>query len=246
MSRRNLTKATILLVTMLTVGAPSACGGTASTTGTSPLTSGSATSSGTASPGGSPTSPVSPGGKDAIPPLAGAKVSVAELYLQQVGLRVGQMLPEFNTIFQPGLVITTSPYAGDEVPSGSTVDLLVSNGYPGCETGMTCSAAPSGGASAPMPDVTGQTVAQATTTLALDGITLGSSVVEPSSAPEGTIICTVPSAGTPLPLTMPVDVGVSSGDSGSPAATLCAGPGGSGSPGGPGSPTGPGSPSPSS
>ena len=173
MSRRSSSKATILLVTMLAVGVPSACGGSASTTGTSPPTSGSAASSSHASSGGSPTSPISPSGKDAIPALAGDEVSVAELYLRQVGLRAGQMLPESSTRFQPGLVITTSPYAGDEVPSGSAVDLLVSDGYPGCQPGMTCSAAPSGGASATMPDVIGQTVAQATTTLALDGITLG-------------------------------------------------------------------------
>jgi len=98
-----------------------------------------------------------------------------------------------------------------------------------------------------MPDVIGQTVAQATTTLALDGITLGSSVVGASSAPEGTIICTVPPAGTPFQLTTPVDVGVSSGDPGSPAASLCGAPTGPASPTGvPSSSSSPAQPSPSS
>ncbi|MDQ2811847.1 MAG: PASTA domain-containing protein [Actinomycetota bacterium] len=230
MSRHSSSKATILLVTMLAVGAPSACGRSASTTGTSLPTSGPPASSGHASSGGPPTSPVSANGKDAMPALAGDQVSVAELYLRQIGLRAGQMLPESNTRFQSGLVITTSPYAGDEVPTGSAVDLLVSDGYPGCQPGITCSPAPTG-ASAMMPDVIGQTVAQATTTLALDGITLGSSVVGASSAPKGTIICTVPPTGTPFRLTTPVDVGVSSGDPGSPALTLC------------GASTGPASPS---
>ncbi|MGD0066654.1 MAG: PASTA domain-containing protein [Streptosporangiaceae bacterium] len=244
MSRPSSSTVTILLVMMLAVGVSSACGGSGSTTGTAPPTSASAASSSPASSGGSPTSPVSPGGKAPIPALTGDQVNVAELYLRQVGLRAGQMLPESNTRFKPGLVITTSPYAGDEVPSGSVVELLVSDGYPGCEPGLaTCAATPTGGAPATVPDVIGQTVAQATTTLALDGITLGSSVVEGSSAPEGTIICTVPATGTPLQLTTPVDVAVSSGDPGSAAATLCSAPTGPASASGPASPNGPASPS---
>jgi beta-lactam-binding protein with PASTA domain len=80
-----------------------------------------------------------------------------------------------------------------------------------------------------MPDVIGQTIDQATTTLALDDLTLGSSVVEASSAASGTVICTVPLTGNLVSLSAPVDVGVSSGDPGSPPATLCDAP--SGSPG---------------
>ena len=227
--RSNATR--ILLLTALVTAALTACGGFASTTSTSPATSGSAATGSATSPDSNATSPdsnatsphsssatsPSQGGSKAIPRLAGDTVSVAELYLQQAGLRAGQTLDKPNTSYQNGLVITTSPYAGDVVPYGSVVDLLVSTGSPGCQ-GSQC---PYDGRYASMPYVIGQTIDQVTTTLALDGITLGSAVVEASSAARGTVICTDPEASVLFPLTTPVEVGVSSGDPGAPPATLC-------------------------
>lgn len=234
----------ILLLTALAVGALSACGGFVSTTSTSPVTPGSTAIGSATSPGSNATSPhssaatsASQGGSKPIPRLAGDTVSVAELYLQQAGLRAGKTLEKPNTSYQNGLVITTSPYAGDVVPYGSVVDLLVSTGSPGCQ-GSKC---PFDGRYTWMPDVIGQTIDQVTTTLALDGITLGSAVVEASSAAKGTIICTDPETSVPFLMTTPVKVGVSSGDPGSPPATLCDA--SSGPP--PTSPTGPPPTSPS-
>ena len=234
----------ILLLTALAVGALSACGGFVSTTSTSPATSGSAATSSVTSPASNATSlhssaatSASRGGNEAIPRLAGDPVSVAELYLRQLGLRAGQMLNKPNTKYQSGLVITTSPYAGDVVSYGSAVDLLVSMGSPGCQQ-PEC---PQNGVYVTMPDVLGQTIDQVTTTLALDGLTLGSYAAEASSAARGTAICTDPGAGEHFPATTPVNVGVSSGDPGSPPATLCDA--SSGPP--PTSPTGPPPTSPS-
>ena len=234
----------ILLLTALAVGALSACGGFASTTSTSPATSGSAATGSATSPDSNATSPhssaatsASQGGSKAIPRLAGDTLSVAELYLRQLGLRAGQTLHKPNTKYQSGLVITTSPYAGDVVPYGSAVDLLVSVGSPGCQQ-PEC---PQNGIYVTMPDVLGQTIDQVTTTLALDGITLGSYAVEASSAARGTVICTDPAAMVNFSAAMPVKVGVSSGDPGSPPATLCEA--SSGPP--PTSPTGPPPTSPS-
>jgi beta-lactam-binding protein with PASTA domain len=153
----------------------------------------------------------------AIPQLAGDTVSVAELYLKQAGLRAGHRLPKVNTRYQNGLVITTFPYAGDVVPYGFAVNLLVSTGSPGCQSSpqvcplLTIS----------MPDVTGQTIDQATTTLALRDITLGSYVVEPSSATKGTVICTDPRAGEAVSESKQVKAGASSGDPDSPPAGFC-------------------------
>lgn len=214
----------ILLLTMLAVGALTACGASASTTSTSAATSGSVATSGstatgsTAPSGSSAATTASPGGSNAIPRLAGDTVSVAELYLKQVGLQAGPTLDKPNTRYQSGLVITTSPFAGDVVPHGSVVDLLVSTGSPGCQN-PEC---PFDGRYTVMPDVIGQTIDQVTTTLALDGITLGSTLVEASSAPEGTVVCTDPAAQVRFPMTWPVEVGVSSGDPDSPSAGSCA------------------------
>jgi beta-lactam-binding protein with PASTA domain len=256
--RSNATR--IVLLTALAASILSACGevtspANPSTTGTSPATSGSTVTRSTAPPGSSPASMTPRGGSKAIPRLAGDTVSIAERYLQQAGLRLGHTLDKPNTRYQSGLVITTSPYAGDVVPYGSVVDLLVSAGSPGCQ-GSQC---PYYGRYALMPDVIGQTIDQVTTTLALDGITVGPVAVEASSAPRGTVICTDPPASVYFPLTAPVKVGVSSGDPGSPPATLCeaasgpptsAGPPPTSPSGSPptspsGPPTSPGTPSPS-
>jgi len=226
---------TILLLTALGAAALSACASSSATNTpqatsvTSPVTSAS-TATGTAGPPGSSSSTTtSPGrnggnsgnngngGNKAIPQLAGDTVGVAELYLQQAGLRAGHTLQKANTEYQSGLVITTSPYAGDMVPSGYAVDLLVSTGSPGCQQ-PRCAYV---GKFITMPDVLGQTVPQVTTALALDGITFGRSAVEASSAPRGTVICTDPAPGTLFLNTAPVGVGVSSGDPGSPPDTVC-------------------------
>ena len=228
----------ILLLTTLAVGALNACGGSISTTSTSSATSGSATTGSATSPESSPATSASGSGKEAIPRLAGDTVAIAELYLRQVGLHAGQTMDKPNTKYQSGLVITTSPYAGDVVIYGSAVDLLVSAGSPGCQVPI-CSESPL--TVVAMPDVVGQTIDQATTTLALRGITLGPQVVEASSAPRGTVICTVPAAGESVALSTPVGVGVSSGDPGSPPATLCGGVGASSGP-----PTSPSSTPPTS
>jgi eukaryotic-like serine/threonine-protein kinase len=229
-----------ILLTALAVGALcalSACGDSSPTTSTSPATSqttspatsqttsaatSASTPTGTAgSPGASSatsttTSPHG-NGNTPIPQLAGDTVSVAELYLQQAGLQAGQTMQRSNTEYQSGLVITTSPYAGDIVPPGYTVDLLVSDGSPGCQ-GPSCNYLLQ---YITMPYVIGQTVPQVTTALALDSITLGASAVEASSEPAGTVICTNPEPGALFPDTEKVNVGVSSGDPGSPPATVC-------------------------
>jgi beta-lactam-binding protein with PASTA domain len=255
-SRPNATR---ILLTALATGALSAlsaCGGFSPATSTSPATSqttspAAPTPTGTAGPSGSTsatsteTSPY--GNRDtAIPQLAGDTVSVAELYLQQAGLRAGQTLQRSNTEYQSGLVITTSPYAGKMVPSRSAVDLLVSDGSPGCQGPSSCNYFLE---YITMPYVTGQTVPEVTTTLALDGITLGTSAVEASSEPAGTVICTDPKHGASFPNTEKVNVGVSSGDPGSPPATVCvppAGPPASSTGPPPTSPTGPPPTSPAS
>ena len=216
----------ILLLTALTAAVLSACGGSSSSTSTptatSPVTSAS-TTTGTTGPPGSSSSPATPpSGNKPIPQLAGDTLSVAELYLQQAGLRAGHTLQRSNIEYQNGLVITTSPWAGDMVPSGYAVDLVVSTGSPGCQ-GPSCNFLLQ---FITMPSVLGQTLPQATTALALDSITVGESAVEASSAPAGTVICTDPAPEASFPATQAVNVGVSSGDPGSPPATLCVPPSG--------------------
>jgi eukaryotic-like serine/threonine-protein kinase len=255
-SRPNLTR--ILLITLATgaLSALGACGGSSPATSTSPAalqTTSPAASTPARSAGPSGGSSVTStatsrheNGDTPIPQLAGTTVSVAELYLQQAGLRAGQTLQTSNTDYQSGLVITTSPYAGKVVPSGSVVVLLVSDGSPGCQGSGYCDHFLK---DVTMPYVIGQTVPEVITALALEGITLGTSAVEASSEPAGTVICTDPNPGVSFPNTEKVNVGVSSGDPDSPSATVCmppAGPPTSSTAPPPTSPTGPPTTAPAS
>jgi len=222
MARYRPNTAQILLLAILAAGTISACGGSTPVTSASPNVAGSdsamPSTSATTSISISPRKKGSNDKNAAIPRLSGDAVSVAKLYLQKVGLRPGKTLLESNIKIQSGFVITTSPYAGAVVSYGSTVDLVVSTGIPGCPPGRTCPLAPS---TSPMPDVIGQTLEQATTTLALAGITVGSDVVEASSVPRGTVICTVPAPQVPVDVSVAVDLGISSGSPDAPAPTLC-------------------------
>ncbi len=243
--RPNVTRTLLTALATGALSALSACGGSSPATSTSPATSqttspatSASTPAGAGPPATSTTTSPHGNGNEGIPQLAGDTVNVAELYLQQVGLRAGQTLQRSNTEYQSGLVITTSPYAGKMVPSESAVDLLVSDGSPGCQ-GPSCNYLLQ---YITMPYVIGQTVPQVTTALALDSITLGTSAVEASSQPAGTVICTNPEPGATFPDTEKVNVGVSSGDPGSPPDTVCvppAGPPASSTCPPPTSPTGP-------
>lgn len=224
---RRRTLAAVLLAALL-AAALSACGGPATS---SP--GGSATAS---SPGGSATTARQTGGAVAsggnttasgadesgiVPNVDGLSVQIAELYLKQVGLGFGKQLQEPNVDLRSGLVITTDPADGQKESLGYPVNLLVSTGSPGCqpqEPGGRCDFF---GPFVKMPYVLGQTLQQAKTTLTLSGITLGSYVLQPSSAPYGAVTCSAPAAGTFFSQGNPVSLYVSSGNGGAPSAASC-------------------------
>jgi beta-lactam-binding protein with PASTA domain/tRNA A-37 threonylcarbamoyl transferase component Bud32 len=60
--------------------------------------------------------------------LAGLTESSARDALEELGLRGGQVTEETSADVTEGRVITTSPQAGQSVPVGSAVDLVLSNG----------------------------------------------------------------------------------------------------------------------
>ncbi|MEG9246484.1 Stk1 family PASTA domain-containing Ser/Thr kinase [Arthrobacter sp. Soc17.1.1.1] len=60
--------------------------------------------------------------------LAGLTESSARDALEELGLRGGQVTEETSADVAEGRVITTSPQAGQSVPVGSAVDLVLSNG----------------------------------------------------------------------------------------------------------------------
>ena len=219
----------ITLLTMLLAGGLSACGGLTSTASSGSATAPSSTatsndglrstaasndelrSSSIANTTASTTSAV-------VPMVDGDPVSIAELYIRQAGLQFGAELQEPNVSVPSGLVITTSPYVGEKVPYGYTVTLLVSTGSAACEQ-LAHANCPLIGR--PMPNILGQTLEQAKTTLALAGITLGQYIFQASSAAEGTVICADHAPGESVRQTDAVKVGISSGNTESPPITLC-------------------------
>ena len=209
MAKRRFTATGIMLLATLLAGALSACGGQVSSSpGSSPTAPGTAVTGHGGSTGigskaetstggrqnGSASNTTEPPKTEAVPMVDGDSVGIAELYLTQAGLQVGKKLQESNLVVPPTLVIATSPYVGDLVPYGATVDLLVSTGSFVCQTtfGARCDffTVP-----IPMPSLTGQTLEQAKATLALQGITAGPGVLQASAEAAGTVVCTVPGAG---------------------------------------------------
>jgi len=98
--------------------------------------------------------------------------------LQAVGLTATEN-PQSNATVPSGDVISTNPASGAQAPYGSAVTVNVSTGPP----------------TTTVPDVAGQSVSQATTTLQADGLSVSGVSGNPSNAVTGT----QPSIGSTVP-----------------------------------------------
>jgi len=110
----------------------------------------------------------------AVPDVAGQSYSAAQSALQGAGFAVVETQTTSQTVAQ-GEVISTSPGAGAMVQKGTTVTVTVSDGPP-----MVV-----------VPDLGGDTVAQATTALTNQGLKVGS-VYGPTG---GTVFSSTPASG---------------------------------------------------
>jgi serine/threonine-protein kinase len=63
-----------------------------------------------------------------VPDLIRQDINTAARELRSLGLEVGRRIEEFNDESPPGTVLDQNPRAGEEVRSGTTVDLTVSRG----------------------------------------------------------------------------------------------------------------------
>ncbi|RJK94723.1 Stk1 family PASTA domain-containing Ser/Thr kinase [Vallicoccus soli] len=112
-----------------------------------------------------------------VPTLVGSTLDEATAALASNGLLVGDVESR-DAEEDEGEVLEASVQAGEEVPVGTTVDLVVS-------TGRTA-----------VPDVTGQTEDDATDALEGAGFEVDTTTREDATAPEGTVIGQSPAAGT--------------------------------------------------
>jgi eukaryotic-like serine/threonine-protein kinase len=132
-----------------------------------------------------------------VPAVRGLPVATAQAALQADGLtgQVGSRA-QFDNQVPKGEVIGTSPANGAHVGQGGTVTLIVSAG-----PRMMI-----------MPQVTGQTLAQATAAIRQAGLTPGVVTRQASQTiAAGIVITTSPAAGTSWPQPRPVQITVSAG-----------------------------------
>jgi beta-lactam-binding protein with PASTA domain/predicted Ser/Thr protein kinase len=130
-----------------------------------------------------------------VPDVTGKSQTEASQILSQAGFVVNAV-PEENDEVEEGLVISQDPPANEEVPRGSQITIRVS----------------SGAGTVPIPDVTGQTEADAIANLNAAGFTNVTSQPEASAdRPAGTVIRMDPPPGGEAQRTQPITIVVSSG-----------------------------------
>jgi eukaryotic-like serine/threonine-protein kinase len=136
-----------------------------------------------------------------VPRVIGFTQDAAVQRLREAGLKP---VPETKISDQvPGTVLSQDPPAGDLVDKGSEVTITVAKAPKQVD----------------VPDLTGQTVDQGTTTLHDAGLEIGNVDEQESDQPEGQILTQNPPAGSPVAKGTPVDVVVAVAPSPSPTPT---------------------------
>jgi eukaryotic-like serine/threonine-protein kinase len=126
-----------------------------------------------------------------VPPVTGQPLAQADQTLKTAGLKPGNPSYQVSTSIPAGLVLQTSPVAGQQWPKDKPVGLVVSSGQP-------------------LPSFVGQQVSAAQGAAAAGGYSINP-VSAASSQPANTIIRQSPAANTPITHGEVVTVYVSSG-----------------------------------
>jgi beta-lactam-binding protein with PASTA domain len=122
-------------------------------------------------------------GVTSVPPVTRLPLAQAEQLIARAGLRVSRVVMESSTQIPRGEVISSDPSAGDTPLAGSGVALFVSSGKPDVT----------------VPDVTGETEAQAKATLEKAGFTVTSTTQTSAGSPAGTVVGESPPGNTQRP-----------------------------------------------
>jgi serine/threonine-protein kinase len=118
-----------------------------------------------------------------VPSVLGDTVNQAKQQLRAAGLKLGPIRHETSSTTSAGDVVDTSPTAGASVPVGSAITLFVSTGVP----------------KVTVPDVTGESEAQAKSDLHAAGFEVTSASQTTSSGTPGTVISQTPTGNTQAP-----------------------------------------------
>ena len=116
-----------------------------------------------------------------VPSVVGDTVAQARHTITKAGLKVGRTVSESSDTISSGNVIDTSPSAGQPVPVGSAITLVVS----------------SGPAKVAIPDVTGQSESSARAAITGAGFKVGAvTTQQTSSTAAGNVVSQTPGGGT--------------------------------------------------
>jgi len=132
-----------------------------------------------------------------VPDVAGQPAADGQAAIEAAGLVAATEEASSDTV-EAGLVIETNPASGTEVAAGSTVTMVVSTG-------------PDAPATVPVPDVVGQSAADAQSMLEYAGLAVTTTEQSSEGVEAGLVIATNPSAGTEVALGTTVDMAVSTG-----------------------------------
>ena len=139
-----------------------------------------------------------------VPELQGQTPVQAAEILEDTGLRLGTRSEAPSETVPAGQIVDQQPLPGTDLRRGSSVSITVSTG-------------PDAPDPVPVPDVRGQNVDTAVTTL-YDALFISDVVEVRSDQPAGTVVSTDPAAGTPSdPYAITVTISVSSGPPPAPA-----------------------------
>jgi len=119
-----------------------------------------------------------------VPALAGRTVDEARVQLEGAGLTLGQQTTDYSDDVQEGYVISQNPNPQTELREGSSVDIVVSQG-------------PKPQAF-PLPDYSGETWQNVQVRLSQVKLVLDQLTTQMSEKPIGTVLRTVPAAGSPV------------------------------------------------
>jgi serine/threonine-protein kinase len=138
-----------------------------------------------------------------LPDWQGETLTAARQQAETLGLTVTRVDREFNDQVDAGRVVSTTPVAGTTMHRGESIVFTVSRGT---ETVQ-------------VPNLIGQTRAEAAATLSSANLSLGQVTHEASSAEQGTVIRSFPPAGNDVSPGDQVDIVLSSGPTPSPSPT---------------------------
>jgi eukaryotic-like serine/threonine-protein kinase len=135
-----------------------------------------------------------------LPDYEGQPISAVRADLDRLGLAAPREEREASDEFARNLVISTDPEAGSQVSEGDTITVVISDGAD----------------TVAVPNLIGQTRGEARDTLVANDLQLGTVTEEPSAQTAGTVIRTLPTAGTDVESGSAVNLVLSLGPTPSP------------------------------